>query len=71
MISVTKKTFADALNTSDIHSNNFNFVSSRRGWFFRNRKIYFFQKRRSFPLEITALRINRRLEIMTLNHKRI
>ena len=45
-----KETFVDALNTSDIQSNNLNFVSSKRGWFFWNRKI------NSFPLEITAER---------------
>ena len=50
MIVVTKKTFVDALNTSDIHSNNFNFVSSKRGWFFfRNRKIDSFTKEKIFP----------------------
>ena len=49
MIVVTKKAFVDALNTSDIHSTNFNFVSFRRGWFFRNRKIDFFPKEKIFP----------------------
>ena len=49
MIAVTKKTFADALNTSDIQSNNFNFVFSRRGWFFQNRKIDSFPKEKIFP----------------------
>ena len=58
MIVVTKKTFVDALNTSDIRSNNSNCVSSRRGWFFRNRKFDFFQKGRFFPLKIAALRNN-------------
>ena len=45
MIVVTKKTFVDALNTSDIQS----FVSSRRGWFFQNRKIDSFPKEKIFP----------------------
>ena len=49
MIVVTKKTFVDALNTSDIHSNNFSFVSSRRKWFFRNRKIDSLPKEKIFP----------------------
>ena len=49
MIAVAKKTFADALNTSDIHSYNFNFASSRRGWFFQNRKIDSFPKEKIFP----------------------
>ena len=49
MIAVTKKTFADALNTSDIQSNSFNFVFSRRGWFFQNRKIDSFPKEKIFP----------------------
>ena len=49
MIAVTKKTFADALNTSDIQSNSFNFVFSRRGWFFLNRKIDSFPKEKIFP----------------------
>ena len=44
-----KETFVDALNTSDIHSNNFNFVSSKRGWFFWNRKIDSFPKEKIFP----------------------
>ena len=34
---------------SDIHRNNFNFVSSKRGWFFQNRKIDFFPKKKIFP----------------------
>ena len=61
MIVVTRKTFVDALNTSDIHSNNSNCVSSRRGWFFRYMKIWkfdFFRKGRFFPLKIAALRNN-------------
>ena len=49
MIVATKKIFVDALNASDIHSNNFNFVSSKRGWFFWNRKIDSFPKEKSFP----------------------
>ena len=48
-----KETSFDALNTSDIHSNNLNVVSSKRAWFFQNRKI-FSQKRRYCPLEMTA-----------------
>ena len=52
-----KQTFVDALNTSDIHSNNLNFVfskilvgdgSSETGKFILS------QKRRSFRLEATA-----------------
>ena len=39
-----KEIFLDALNTSDIHSNNLNFVSSNRGSFFQNRKIDSFPK---------------------------
>ena len=49
MIVVIQNTFADAQNTSDIHSTYFNFVASRRGWFFRNRKIDSFQKEKIFP----------------------
>ena len=44
-----KDTFVDTLNTSDINSNNFNFVSSKRGWFFWNRKINSFSKEKIFP----------------------
>ena len=33
-------------------------------------KLILSQKRRSFPLEITVLKINRHLEIMTLNRKK-
>ena len=44
-----KETFVDTLNTSDINSNNFNFVSSKRGWFFWNRKINSFSKEKIFP----------------------
>ena len=55
MIVVTKKAFVDALNTSDIHSNNSNFVSSRKGWFFRNRKIDSFPKEKYIPLESLRL----------------
>ena len=47
-----KETFVDALNTSDIHSNNFVFPkgdgSSEAGKLILSRKI------RSFPSEITA-----------------
>ena len=50
MIVVIKKTFVDALNTSDIRSTNFNFVSSRREWFFRNRKVDSFPKEKIFPV---------------------
>ena len=50
MIVVSKKTFVDALNTSGIYSSNFNFVSSRRGWLFRNRKIDSFPKEKIFPI---------------------
>ena len=41
-----KETFADALNTSDIHSNNLNFVFQKG--------MVLPKKRRSFRLEITA-----------------
>ena len=44
-----KETFVDALNTSDIHSNNLNFLSSKRGCFFQNRKIDSFSKEKIFP----------------------
>ena len=44
-----KKTFVDALNASDIHSNNLNFLPSKWGWFFRNRKIDSFLKEKIFP----------------------
>ena len=50
MIVATKKIFVDGLNASDIHSNNFNFVSSKRGWFFQNRKIDSFPKEEIFLL---------------------
>ena len=43
-----KEIFFDALNTSDINSNNLNFVSSKRGWFFQNRKIDSFPKEKIF-----------------------
>ena len=43
-----KETFFDALNTSDIHSNNLNFVSSKRGWFFQIKKIGSFPKEKIF-----------------------
>ena len=43
-----KETFFDALNTSDIHSNNLNFVSSKRGWFFQIKKIDAFPKEKIF-----------------------
>ena len=44
-----KETFVDALNTSDIHSNSLNFVSSKRRWFFQNRKIHPPPKEKIFP----------------------
>ena len=44
-----KETFVDALNSSDIHSNNLNFASSKRGWFFRNMNINSFPKEKIFP----------------------
>ena len=44
-----KETFVDTLSTSDINSNNFNFVSSKRGWFFWKRKINSFSKEKIFP----------------------
>ena len=34
-------------------------------------KLILSKKRRSFLLEITALRVNQHLKIMTLNHKKI
>ena len=43
-----KEIFLDALNTSDIHSNNLNFVSSKRGWFFQIKKIDAFPKEKIF-----------------------
>ena len=50
-----KEKFLDALNTSDMHSNNLNFVSSRREWFFRSRNIDFFPEREDHSLlEVTA-----------------
>ena len=33
------ETSLNAPNTSDVHSDNLNFVSSKRGWFFRNGKM--------------------------------
>ena len=44
-----KETFVDVLSTSGIHSSNLNFVSSKRGWFFRNRKIDPLLKEKIFP----------------------
>ena len=44
-----KETFVDALNTSDIHSSSLNFVSSKRRWFFQNRKIHPPPKEKIFP----------------------
>ena len=51
-----KETFVDALNTSDIHWKNLNFVSSKTDGSSETGKLIFSQKRRSFPLEITAER---------------
>ena len=44
-----RETFVDDLSTSDIHSNNLNFVSSKREWFFQNTKIDSFPKEKIFP----------------------
>ena len=45
-----KETFVDALNTSEIHSNSLNFVSSKREWFFQNRKIHSSPEEKIFPI---------------------
>ena len=42
-LSSLKETFLDAQNTNDMHSDNFIFLSSEMGWFFRN------EKKDSFP----------------------
>ena len=47
-LSSLKETFLDATNTSDMHSDDLNFVSSKRGWFFRNGKMDSFQKGKIF-----------------------
>ena len=49
MIVATKKIFVNAVNTSHIHNNNLNFVSSKREWFFRSRKFDSFPKEKIFP----------------------
>ena len=43
-----EETFPDALNTSDMHSNNLNFVSFKRGSFSETGKLILSQKGRSF-----------------------
>ena len=44
-----KEAFFDAPNTSDMHNNNLNFLSSERGWFFCNGKMDSFLKVKIFP----------------------
>ena len=50
-----KETFVNALKISDIHSNNFNYMSSKRGGSSETGKLILSRKR-SFPLEIIAER---------------
>ena len=48
-LSSSWESFLDVPNTIDMHSNNLNFVFSKRRWFFWNRKMDSFPKGRSFP----------------------
>ena len=47
-LSLLKETYLNAPNTSDMHSDNLDFVSSERRWFFRNGKMDSFPKGKIF-----------------------
>ena len=49
IVVIKKEIFLTAKNTSDMLSDNLNFASSEKGWFFWNGKTYFFPEGKIFP----------------------